>query len=66
MNTTRNLARVFAMALRGASQDLRGCTSAPDAESIAMRAAALESIEAVAEELEAFWTRPDPAGVPPT
>lgn len=63
MNTTRNLAHVFATALRGATQDLRGEVIFPDDDEGETRCRhALASIEAIADELAAFASRPDPAG----
>jgi hypothetical protein len=64
VNTTRNLAKVFATALRGAAQDLRAEVVLPpeDGEGEIRCRHALESIEAVADELAAFAARPDPDG----
>jgi hypothetical protein len=65
VNTTRNLAKVFATALRGATQDLRAEVVLPeDGEGEIRCRHALESIEAVADELAAFAARPDPDGGP--
>lgn len=65
METTRNLARVFAVALRGAAGDLRSTTIAADAQDDEARESALATIDTIAEELDAFARRapaPDPAG----
>ncbi len=62
MKTEKNLAKVFVMALRGATQDLRGSIGGETSDDRMMQKNALESIESVAEELEKYSAAPDPAG----
>lgn len=66
MDTTRNLAKVFAIALRASSSDLRTCTGYIHAAAVKARwRDALDSIDAVADELETYALTPpapDPAG----
>lgn len=71
METSRNIPKVLAIMLRAAVKVLRGETSTADAallteegaaELVAATDNAIESIEAVAEELEQLAAAPDPDG----
>jgi hypothetical protein len=74
MDTRRNLAKVFAQALRASTADLRRLAWRVDATAAAERANALASIDTVAAELEAVAagrdlrnppaSPPDPAEAP--
>ncbi|HVX38774.1 MAG TPA: hypothetical protein VHB25_04295 [Gemmatimonadaceae bacterium] len=64
MDTTRNRAAILATFLRAATADLRRLERRVDAEAQELRAGALDTIEAVAGELEeqVDALAPDPAG----
>lgn len=62
MNTTRNRSAVLAKFLRAATFDLRRVARRVDVSAETVRSNALDSIEAVAAELEAVAVTPDPEG----